>query len=160
MVAAMQVTIDFHLNYRFGVVERVVFRLVMNGFSDAQEIALSLPIFSDAVIANAIKNLVNQQILSANIDAGRLSLSEAMIALISACLNKSFEITIPVSLTNDITDDVIILTEKMWETKEIQAEVMNLKKAILREMLPEIKLDILCNSLDFVIKRKQGDANE
>lgn len=156
----MEVTIDFHLNYRFGVVERVVFRLVMNGFCDAQEIALSLPIFSDAVIANAIKNLVNQQILSANIDAGRLSLSEAMIALISACLNNSFEVTIPVSLTNDITDDVIILTEKMWETKEIQAEVINLKKAILREMLPEIKLDILCNSLDFVIKRKQGDANE
>lgn len=156
----MQVSIDFQLNYRFSVVERVIFGLVMNGYSDAREIALSLPIFSDAVIANAIKNLVNQQILSANIDSGRLSLSESMIALISTCFDKCFDITIPASLSTYIADNGIFLSEQKWMPKELISEVINMKKAILLEMLPEIKLDILCNYLDFVIKLKQGEANE
>jgi len=67
----MQVKIDFQLNRRFGVTERIIFGLVMHGFSNAREIYLSLPVFSDAVIANAIKNLVNQQILSADMKQER-----------------------------------------------------------------------------------------
>ncbi len=61
----MKVKIDFQLNRRFGVVERIIFRLVLNGFSNAREIELALPIFSDAVIANAIRHLVNEQIIAA-----------------------------------------------------------------------------------------------
>lgn len=33
----MKVRIDFQLNRRFGVVERLVFRLVLNGFNNARE---------------------------------------------------------------------------------------------------------------------------
>ena len=91
----MKIKIDFKLNRRFGVVERLIFRLVLNGFTNAREIRLSLPIFSDAVIANAIRSLVNEQILSADVESGSLSLSDAMVAIIAMCNESNSEMNIP-----------------------------------------------------------------
>ena len=78
----MEIRIDFQLNYRFGVIEKTIFRLVLNGFKDAAEISNSLPIFSDIVIANGIRNLVNSQIITANTDSSILNLSDPIIAII------------------------------------------------------------------------------
>ena len=55
----MTVQIDFALNRRFGVVEQTIFRLVLNGLTNIQQISNLLWIFSDEVIANAIRKLVN-----------------------------------------------------------------------------------------------------
>ena len=76
----MKVNIDFQLSRRFGVVERLIFRLVLNGFCNAREIKLALPIFSDAVIANAVRNLVNEAIISSDIETGALFLSVPVTA--------------------------------------------------------------------------------
>ena len=65
----MEIKIDFRLNKRFGVIERTVFRFVLNGFKDAVEISDAMPIFSDVVIANTIRNLVNNQIITASTDS-------------------------------------------------------------------------------------------
>ena len=87
----MKIKIDFQLNRSFGVVERIIFRLVLNGFTDVKEIVEALPIFSDVVIANAIKHLVNRQLLSANITAGELFLSDPLLAIIGVCLENTFD---------------------------------------------------------------------
>jgi|GEM_PF-1050151 len=156
----MQVKIDFQLNRRFGVTERIIFGLVMHGFSNAREIYLSLPVFSDAVIANAIKNLVNQQILSADIETGTLALSEPMVAIIDMCLEKSFDIVVPDSLTKDMSQEGFLLQVERWMPKELEDEVIHTKEAILQEMLPNVKLDLYLYSLDFVIKQNRGEADE
>ena len=79
----MTVQIDFALNRRFGVVEQTIFRLVLNGLTNAQQIGDLLWIFSDEVIANAIRKLVNRQVICADLDARTLSLSEAVLAMIN-----------------------------------------------------------------------------
>ena len=80
----MKVKIDFCLNHQFGVVERIIFRFVLSGHGKISEYPRVLPIFSDSVITNAIVHLVNQQILSMNTEAGVLSISEPIKALIIA----------------------------------------------------------------------------
>ena len=85
----MTVQIDFALNRRFGVVEQTIFRLVLNGLTNIQQISNLLWIFSDEVIANAIRKLVNQQVFCADLDARTLSLSEAVLSNIDTCLINS-----------------------------------------------------------------------
>lgn len=146
----MRVKIDFQLNHRFGVVERIVFRLVLNGFSNTREIALSLPIFSDAVIANAVRHLVNEQIISADVETGTLSLSEAVVAIIAMCQKQSLEIDIPAALENEIMQKGIEVFDNSIP------EAVGLKNAIMRELLPNVRLDLYCNSLDFIISPQRG----
>lgn len=146
----MKVKIDFQLNRRFGVVERIIFRLVLNGFSNAREIELALPIFSDAVIANAIRHLVNEQIIAANVETGTLSLSEAVVAIIVMCNKRSLEIEIPTSLESEI------LHEEINVYNNNIPEALRLKNAIMQELLPDVKLDSYCNSLDFVLSPQRG----
>ena len=81
----MKLKVDFQLNRRFGFIEILIFSLVLNGFYSAREIELALPIFSDAVIANAVRHLVNEQIISADVETSTFSLSEAMVAVIAMC---------------------------------------------------------------------------
>ena len=42
----MRVRIDFQLNRQFGIIENVIFRFVLNGFRDSNEIARALPLFA------------------------------------------------------------------------------------------------------------------
>ncbi len=148
----MKVRIDFKLNRRFGVIEKLVFRLVLNGFSNVREIKLSLPLFCDAVIANAVRRLVNEQLISADVETGTLSLSEAVVAIIAMCQKKSFEIVIPDSLENAILQDGI-------EVKDNRiSEAVWLKKTIMKELLPDVILDQYCYSLDFIIFPQGGEV--
>lgn len=141
----MKVRVDFQLNRRFGPVEQIIFRLVLNGYSNVKDIVDALPIFSDAVIANGIKTLVNCQIISAHYDTGRVTLSEPLLAIIETCLNNRFEIQVPDILEKALAYDGLLISEcnESGET---------LKKAILYELLPYIKLDMYVGSLDFVVR--------
>ena len=150
----MKVKVDFQLNRRFGVVERLVFRLVLNGFYSAREIKLALPIFSDVVIANAIRHLVNEQIISADVETGVLSLSEAIVAVIAMCQQQSLELDIPASLETVVQENGI----EVFDTST--PEALRLKEAILQELLPNIKLDFYRYSLDFIILPDGGATNE
>ena len=150
----MKVRIDFQLNRRFGVVERLVFRLVLNGFNNAREIRLSLPIFSDAVIANAVRHLVTEQIISADVETGTLSLSEALVAIIAMCQKQTFEIDCPLSLEEAMLEKGIEIFDNRIP------EAVALKDAIIQELLPKIKLDSYRYSLDFTILRRGGETDE
>ena len=143
----MTVQIDFALNRRFGVVEQTIFRLVLNGLTNIQQISNLLWIFSDEVIANAIRKLVNQQVVCADLDARTLSLSEAVLSIIDTCLNNSYDIKIPDTLVNKATDGNLLITD----TK--------VKEAILAQLLPNIKIGFLADSLDFNIYER-GRNNE
>ena len=147
----MKVKIDFKLNRRFGVVERLIFRLVLNGFTNAREIRLSLPIFSDAVIANAIRSLVNEQILSADVESGALSLSDAMVAIIAMCNESNSEMNIPTAFIELAEQSGILIDDNRIP------ETIMLKDAIVRELLPNIKLDTFRYSLDFIIRPDKGE---
>ena len=135
----MKVRIDFALNWRFGVVEQTIFRLILNGLTSARQISNLLWIFSDEVIANAIRRLVNQQIVCAVVDSRTLSLSDAVFAVIETCSNNSYDIIMPETLANTMSDGILLITDS--KTKE----------AIIAQLLPGIKLDFLANSLDFSI---------
>lgn len=143
----MTAQIDFALSRRFGVVEQTIFRLVLNGLTNVQQMNNLLWIFSDEVIANAIRKLVNQQVLCADLDARTLSLSEAVLSIIDTCLNNSYDIKIPDTLVNKATDGNLLITD----TKA--------KEAILAQLLPGIKIGFLANSLDFNIYER-GRNNE
>lgn len=128
---------------------------MINGFDDAREIAQALPVFSDSVIANGIKNLVNRQMLSASVEAGKLSISEAIVAIIEMCLKKDYQLDIPNELENEFEEGGIIISS------DIQEEAKSLKKAILYELLPGIRLDMYIDNIDFVIcKDDRGGQNE
>lgn len=150
----MKVKVDFQLNRQFGVIERVIFRLVLSGFCSAREIELALPIFSDAVIANAVRHLVNEQIISADVETGTFSLSEAMVAVIAMCQQRSFELEIPASLEAEMQEKGIEVFDNSMP------EAIELKDALIQELLPNVKLDFYRYSLDFIILPEGGVANE
>ena len=136
----MKVRIDFSLSRHFGVVEQIIFRLILNGMTSAQQISNLLWIFSDEVIANAIRRLVNQKILCADVDSRTLTLSDAVIAVIETCLNNSYDIIMPETLANTMSDGILLITD-----------INKTKEAMIAQLLPGIKLDFLAKSLDFSI---------
>lgn len=150
----MRIRIDYQLNRQFGVVERIIFRLALNGFSDSREIAKALPLFSNSVIANGIKHLVNRQVLATDIEAGKLYLSEPLVAIIDMCLENTYEIDVPAELEGYIKGDGLMISGIADE------ESHSLKQAILFELLPGIKLDMYVDSLDFVLCEERGDQHE
>ena len=150
----MRIRIDFQLNRQFGVVENIIFRLVLNGFTDSREIAKALPLFSDSVIANGVKYLVNRQILAVNIEAGKLHLSEPLVAIIDMCLENTYEIDVPAGLKGYITGDGLMISSIADE------ENHSLKQAVLFELLPGIRLDMYVDSIDFVLREERGDQHE
>lgn len=150
----MKVTIDFQLNRQFGVVENIIFRLILNGFTDSREITKALPLFSDSVIANGIKHLVNRQILAADIEASKLYLSEPLVAIIDICLENTYEIDVPAELESYIKGDGLMISGISDE------ESHSLKQAVLFELLPGIRLDMYVDSIDFVLCEERGDQHE
>jgi len=83
-----------------------------------------------------------------------------MVAIIDMCLEKSFDIVVPDSLTKDMSQEGFLLQVERWMPKELEDEVIHTKEAILQEMLPNVKLDLYLYSLDFVIKQNRGEADE
>ena len=144
----MNVQIDFTLNRRFfGVVELTIFRLVLNGMTSAGQISNLLWIFSDEVIASAIRNLVNGQILCADLDAHTLSLSEPVLATIDVCLNNQYHINMPDTLIDTMSEGSVFIDD------------LKTKEAIIAHLMLGVNLNFLAKSLDFYI-RERGESNE
>jgi len=143
----MTVKIDFALGFRFGIVEKTIFRLVLNGLTDTRQISNLLWLFSDDVIANALRRLVNLQIVRVDLVSQTLSLSDAVAAIIETCLNNSCELDIPESLADRMIDGCLLITDD------------NTKKAVLAHLLPNIKLDFLAKVLDVSISER-GEISE
>lgn len=143
----MKINLDFSLSERFDVVEQTIFRLVIGGVRDVRTIVALLSIYSDEVIANAIRNLVNYQILSANIEARTLCVSEVLLAVMEKCIQQSGQLEL--SFETDIPID----QNKLYITDEA------CKRQILNAILPDINTGFLAKSLNFVIY-EEGGQNE
>lgn len=146
----MTVKIDFTLSQRFGVVEKSIFRLVLNGLTDVRHISRLLWLFSDEVIANALRRLVNQQILRADLESHSLFLSDAVAAVIEICLNNTYPLDIPTALESGMKEHGLFLTD------------VQTKEAILAQLLPDVRLGFLAKSLDFYIsdQKKEGENHD
>ena len=146
----MEIRIDFQLNHKFSVIEKTIFRFVLNGFKDAMEISNALPIFSDVVIANAIRNLVNSQIITASTDSNVLNLSDPIIAIIDICHSSHFTVNVSPDLEKLIHDTGIVFSD------DRKKETASVKEAILQSILPNVKIDRYVKqytkTLDFIIK--------
>lgn len=132
-MGVMKVKIDFSLCRRFGVVEQTIFRLILNGLTNPQQIGAFLWVFSDEVIANSLRKLVNQQIIRVDIESRKLSLSDAVVALIEICMHSSFEIDIP--------NEILLVTDN--SDYSIEKTAIEARTAILVELLPNVKRSFL-----------------
>lgn len=142
----MQVKFDFVLSRQYSSVEKTIFRLVLNGVTNALEIRKLLWILSDEVIAEAVRKLVNRQILKVDLSAGIIRLSDPIDAIIQKCLSEVYELEISEVLAPD--DNTVI---------HIQGKsTQQLNIAILEALLPNVNLEFLNNSIDFYIS-KVGD---
>jgi len=145
----MKVRFDFFLNKQFSSVEKTIFRLVLNGMYNILDIRKLLWILSDQVVAEAVKNLVNRQILNVSSSEGIIQLSEPIDSLIHECHYNNYDLQIPKELAPD--SHLIISIE--GENSRY------LKTAILKTILPKVNLEFLNNSIDFIIC-KVGDEGE
>ncbi|HFI0081487.1 TPA: hypothetical protein ACGORC_000874 [Streptococcus suis] len=142
----MQVKFDFILNRQYSSVEKTIFRLVLNGMTNALEIRKLLWILSDEVIAEAVRKLVNRQILKVDLSAGIIRLSDPIDAIIQKCLSEVYELEISEVLAPD--DNTVIHIQRK--------STQQLNIAILEALLPNVNLEFLNNSIDFYIS-KVGD---
>lgn len=140
-------SIDFSLSGRFSVVEQTIFRLVIGGVSDVKTVAYLLCLYSDDVIANAIKKLVNYQIVKVDFQAHTLSISEPILAIMDRCLDQSQTLAFPAVLEQLFNEGIAIITEE--ETK----------RQILNILLPNVRIGFLAKSLDFILYER-SEYNE
>lgn len=133
----MQIKFDFRLNpFRYSVVDRLIFKLVIRGLDCAPLISQLLWIFSPEVKATAIQNLVNHQLLRFNLESQGLYISEIISALITSCHSQEFR-------DEDITFK--LEPNKIIEDPETIKNVLNL-------LLPKVKTDFLKRELNFVVR--------
>ena len=147
----MSVRIDFTLSNRFSAVEQAIFRLVIDGVRDVNTITALLSVYSDEVIANAIKMLVNYQILRANIESRTLALSDTILALIDQCLEQSNTLT--------IEDFEFIGSLSTADNRFEEKEKYQIKHQLLSTLLPGVNIGFLVKSLEFTIYQR-GDQDE
>lgn len=141
----MRIKFDFQLSHHFGVVERILFNLVLNGFTDVQEIREAIPIFSDVVLANGMKHLVNKQILNIGIDNNRLSISEPIRAIICSCIENTFDIEVEENIKELITVEGVSLDSVGGHVSK------EMKISILNTLVPNVNLHLYRNSIDIIL---------
>lgn len=106
-------------------------------------------ILSDQVVAEAVKNLVNRQILNVSFSEGIIKLSDPINSLIQECHYNNYELQLPKEF---VPDNHLIIPVEGENSRQ-------LKTAILKTILPNVNLEFLNNSIDFVIC-KVGDEGE
>lgn len=136
----MDVKFDFSLNERrYGVVAQAIFRLVLRGINSVPAISDLLWVFSGSVKATAIQQLVNHQILRADLQSHSLFLSDGIVSIIDACHNRTYTVDLPETMLSRIANSVLWTEDRQVNT------------GILRHMLPNIDMDFLAASLSFSI---------
>lgn len=133
--------LDFILSKRYSIVEQTIFKLVLSGVYDMQKISALICIYSDSVLANAVKHLVNYQILEANVQNRTIELSASILAIIEVCNQQMLEL---MDLSSE--NNIYIYDEST-------------KHKIMKSLFPEINMGFLVNSIDFVLL-KRSDLDE
>lgn len=153
----MKLHVDISLSKGFGVVERAVFRLVLNGYTDASEIAVALSLFSRPVVANAMRHLVNRQILTIDVASGQLGIAEPFLALMNMCLEEDIYLEVPDELRMAIKQGGVLLDSgASRETHYVKSELRQLKASLLENMVPGVSLWHYVDSLDFTFTDCEG----
>ena len=156
----MDARVDFSLNGSFGVIERTIFRLVLNGASSAVGIAGALAIFSDSVIAAAIERLVCAQLLAADLESGTLRITDSVAALAAACHDRTIFVEMPERLRETMGEEGAIVVREPWGYDENGA-AKKLNAALLKELMPGVELGPLAKALNFYIyEREDGEGDE
>ena len=143
----MKLKFDYTLSRRFGVLEKLIYRLVINGLSSVETITSLLPVFSEEVIALSLRKLVNTQLLRADVGSQTISLSDLSLLLIGSCAENEFDIDIPDEFVTELSTKEFIVIE--------DTEVV---AVMLQSLLPNIKAEFLSSALAFIIRR--GETNE
>jgi sulfur transfer complex TusBCD TusB component (DsrH family) len=149
----MKVKLDFMLNKtKFGVIDQAIFQLVLNSCTSIKDIRKYLFIFDKDVLAKAICNLVNNQIILVNISQKTLTLSSPVSALYELTKEHIFDLR---------------QTKKTIELIEAYDGVLNIKKNYLNKYLSEYILGFLLSDIDLayyagllnftIIKVKHGE---
>lgn len=149
---------DIALSKASGVVERTIFRLVLNGRTDVHEICSLLCLFSRPVIANGIRCLVNKQILAVDMASGVFSLSEPLVALL--CSTKTpIVLELPDTLVELLDNDGVLIVDGMTtDGLNPFPKSRALKSALFQYLLPGVNLDHYVGCFDFVLtKEKRGE---
>ncbi|MHC1731941.1 MAG: hypothetical protein AB9888_07950 [Bacteroidales bacterium] len=139
----MKVKFDILLNFKFEALEQAIFYTVLLGYRDVSIIKQYLNIFDDDVIAVAIRNLVNKQLLTANFAELSLGISEPMKLLISKCSNNSFEIDLPEII--DIQIRTQGYSDQIYDKKIVYSILANLSE--------DADLTYYSNYLGVVVKK-------
>ena len=146
----MKAKIDFALSRRMGVVSQAIFRLVLCGISDIKVIADLLRIYSDEVLANAIRNLINKQLLIVDVEMDSIWLSDPIIALIQRCHDNEFNIELPESIMADMDGNRLIISGDDGSLEEWES-YQDIKRGMLSLLLPGATIGFLAKTLDFII---------
>ena len=146
----MNVKFDFTLSRNFGVVSQAVFRLVLCGVHDVKTITNLLRIYSNDVLANAIRKLVNSQILTANLSVGTLCLSDSAMALIKKCHDSEFDITLPDNIIRYADGNKIVLHDDGGDLA-LRETFHSIKIGVIALLLPGTKIGFLANYIDIII---------
>ncbi|EUB31094.1 hypothetical protein [Olsenella uli] len=153
----MKLHVDISLSKGFGVVERTVFRLVLNGYTDASEITIALSLFSRPVVANAIRHLVNRQILTIDMASGQLGIAKPFVAVMNVCLEEDICLEVPDELRMAIKRGGVLLDSgTSHETHQAKSELRQLKASLLEHLVPVVNLWHYVDSLDFTLTSCEG----
>lgn len=148
--------VDMTLSRKFGSVERIIFRLVLNGWTNTHGICELLRLFSRPVLANGICDLVNGQVLSVDTSSGTLSISEPLVALISAT-KAPITVALPDPLAGILDDEgILTIGTPASDDRVLYQASHNLKSALLQQLLSGINLDLYIDRLDFVLTKQKG----
>ncbi len=148
----MNYRVDFSISNGFHIVEQAVFRLACNGVVDVDLIKALLNIFSEQVIAIAIRNLVNAQILQADLEKRYLVIPDTLKDLMDACGKRTIKLSIPPEIAEDATGGSLFLPCNLAEeSKEVKEARIDVKRAILSELLPGINVADYSKVLDLYL---------
>ena len=150
----MRVKIDFALSRNLGAVSQTVFRLVLCGVFDVKTIADLLRIYSNEVLANAIRKLVNIQMLTVDLDSGILRLSDPTMALIKRCHDTEFDIDLPDNIIRYMDEGRIILHDGGGD-QALRENYHSIKSGVISALLPGAKVSFLANFIDIIISKEE-----
>jgi hypothetical protein len=145
----MKVKLEFTLNKaKFGVIDRAIFQLVLNSCTSIKDIKKYLFIFNKNVIAKAICNLVNNQIIIANIPQKTLTLSSPVSALYELTKNQLFDLSNinEAAKQDEVHENIINKNDKYFNKSQ--------SEYILDFILPNVDLTYYVNLLKFYKKQK------
>lgn len=142
----MKTKITMSLSKRFGVVEQLIFNLILYGINDSEIISSLLTVFSCDVIANAFMNLTNKQVIRADMERRRVYFSDQMY-MIAEFNNQIIDLDFSEELKNQMKDNCLYVDN------------IDIKKGILFLIEKGTYLMSFAYILDFIISI-EGEEND